>query len=291
MARVAVVGLGNIGSVFAAHLAAGGHHDVTACVRHPPSSSITVDSPGGEVSVSLPYLTDPAAAQSVDWVLLCLKSQDTAAALPWLERLCGGETGVAIVQNGVDHPTRLKGFRAVPTVVYTNSKRLGPGHVRHLRPQDDLGVPNSADGRALAKLFGGTGIRVCVESDFTTASWRKFLINVIANPLTAIAGRGIGVLRQPDMEKLAREMLCEAIAVGREAGAKLDPEAADGVLRWLAGFPGDVGTSMLEDRQAGKPLELEAITGALVRLGQEHGVATPVNAVILALMRGLNPQP
>jgi 2-dehydropantoate 2-reductase len=281
VARVAVIGLGNIGTVFAANLIAGGRHDVVACVRK-PVSELTVERAGSRVTARPTCITEPANAPPVDWVILCVKTQDTSAAMPWLERL-GGR--VAILQNGVEQEARVQPHPAVPTVVYTNSKRLGPAHVRHMRPEHDLSVPDSTDGRDLAALFEGTDIIVRPEADFITSAWHKFLINLVANPLTAITGRGIGVLRQPDMESLARDLLKECAAVGRAAGAKLSDNAPDEVLRWLAGFPADTGTSMLEDRQAGRPLECEAITGTAVRLGGQFGIPTPVNSVMLALLR------
>jgi 2-dehydropantoate 2-reductase len=292
VAKIAIVGLGNIGTVFAAHLIAGGRHAVTACVRRPPTQLI-VESPAGPVTAAVTWLTDPGTAGIADWVLLCVKSQDTPNAAPWLAQLCTDDTCIAVLQNGVDQEERVRPFcargRVIPTVVFTNSKRLGPGHVRHMRPEYDLGVPDSQDGREFAQLFEGSGIRVNPEADFTTAAWRKFLINVVANPLTAIAGRGIGILRQPDMESLARDLLREGVAVGKAAGARLDPGSPDEVLRWLAGFPAETGTSMWEDRQAGRSLEHEAITGTAVRLGREFKIPTPVNAVILALLRALDP--
>lgn len=252
-----------------------------------------METSGGRISATVKCVTDPAVVSPADWILLCVKSQDTANAATWLENLCADGSRVAVLQNGVDQEERLRPYyrlgRVVPTVVYTNSKRIGPAHVRHMRPDCDLAVADEPDGHALAELFEGTDIRIQPEPDFVTSAWRKFLVNLAANPLTAIAGRGIGVLRQPDMEGLARELLREGVAVGRASGAKLDEGSSDGILRWLAGFPGDTGTSMLEDRQAARPLEHEAITGTAVRLGRQYKIPTPVNSVILALLRGLDP--
>ena len=252
-----------------------------------------METPGRRISATVQCVTDPAAVSPVDWIVFCVKSQDTASAALWLEKLCAEGSRIAVLQNGVDQEERLRPYsrlgRVVPTVVYTNSKRIGPGHVRHMRPNCDLAVADGPDGQALAQLFDGTDILIQPEADFVTSAWRKFLINLAANPLTAIAGRGIGVLRQSDMETLARELLREGVAVGRASGAKLDDGSSDGVLRWLAGFPADTGTSMLEDRQAGRPLEHQAITGTAVRLGRQYRIPTPVNSIILALLRGLDP--
>lgn len=291
MSSVAVIGLGNIGTVFGVHLAVAARHHVFGCVRRAPGE-LGVVTPTGELRAAIPCITDPAQASPVDWVLLCTKALDIAAIEPWFARLCCAGTRVAIVQNGVDQEARIAPIlgpaRAVPTVVYANSKRIGENRVRHLTPGRDLAVANNEDGRALAQLFEGSAVRVTLEDDLTTVSWHKFLLNIIANPLTAITGRGLGVFRQPDMEALAIQMMREAADVGRAVGAHLEPDEPEKLLQWMSNYPADTGTSMLEDRQAGRPLEHEALTGVLVRLGREHGIPTPMNAAILALLRGLS---
>lgn len=292
--NVAIVGLGNIGTVYAAHLAAAGKHRVYACVRRKPER-LLVEGAFGKVTGEIEWFAQPFQAPAADWILLATKSQDTAGAAPWFDRLIKGTTRILVLQNGVDAQARLEPFRqgavVIPTVVYTNSKRLGPGHVRHLRPEYDLAVPPSPDARDLIELFAGTVIRIEEDPEFVTAAWRKFLINLAANPLTALVGQGIGALRGAEMEKLALKLLEEAAAVGCAEGAKLGPGVAREVLDWMAGFPADMGTSMLEDRLAGRPLEHDAMTGTAVRLGAEHGIPMPVNETILALLRGIRPEP
>ena len=275
--------------VFAGHLGAARKHDVIACVRH-PRGPWTIDTADGSFSALVKCTTDPDRVEPADWVLLCTKAHATGLE-PWLERLCSRTTRVAVLQNGVDLVARIAPLcvagRVMPTVVYANAKRLAEDRIRHMSPGRDLAVADDDDGRALAALFDGSAIKVTLETDFTTASWHKFLINIVSNPLTAIMGRGIGVMRQPDMEALAIAMMREAAAVGRKFGAKFEEDAPEKILRWMSNYPPDTGTSMLEDRQAGRPLEHEALTGTLVRLGRESGVPTPVNEVILALLRGI----
>ncbi len=288
--NVAVVGLGNIGTVFAAHLAAGGLHRVYGCVRRKPDPLI-VDGQFGRVTGDLEWFDDPRFAPPADWILLATKTHQTEAAAAWFECLVKSGTRIVALQNGVDAEDRLetlrRGATVIPTVVYTNSKRLGPGHVRHLRPEYDLAVPPSASALDLKDLFRGTFVRIEEEPEFLTAAWRKFLVNLAANPLTAIVGQGIGALRGPEMESLATKLLEEAAMVGRAEGAQLKPEIAAEVLGWMRGFPADTGTSMLEDRQAGRELEIDAMTGTVLRLGARHGIALPVNEFVMALLVGI----
>jgi len=123
--------------------------------------------------------------------------------------------------------------------------------------------------------------------DYRTASWRKLLANVAANPLTALTLRRMGVLREPEVGALAEKLLAEAVAVGRAAGADLTPEDASSVLDWQRRLDAGAGTSMLYDRLAGQPLEHEYITGAVVRTADRHGVDVPLNRAILALLRAI----
>src|SRR5262245_42764277 len=114
---VAVIGLGSIGGVVAGCLAETGRYDIVACVRR-PLTHLTVERPEGTVGVPVHALTDPQAAVPVDWVLLATKAHHTAAAAPWLARLCRPGTRVAVLQNGIDHATRVAphigGAAAVP---------------------------------------------------------------------------------------------------------------------------------------------------------------------------------
>src|ERR1700751_1403099 len=122
-ARLAVIGLGSIGGVAAGLIASVGRHDLVACVRR-PLERLIVDRSEGTVETPIRALTDPAQAEPMDWVLLCTKAQDTSASASWLKLLCGPDTRVAVLQNGIDHADRLAPFvgRAtiVPTIVYYN---------------------------------------------------------------------------------------------------------------------------------------------------------------------------
>jgi 2-dehydropantoate 2-reductase len=289
---VAVIGLGSVGGSAAGILAAAGRYDVVACVRR-PITRLTLDQPGGSVELPLRALTDPAQAEAVDWVLLCTKTHATASAAPWLARLCAPSTRVAVLQNGIDHVARVapfaQGATVVPVVVYYNGERLAEDRV-WLRQGagQDLAVADDEDGRAFARLFDGTPLRVLLSDDFATLAWRKLLINAIANPITALTLQRQAVLRRPDVKELSLAILEEAIAVARADGAPLADDEAARALTTLFTFSGELGTSMYFDRLAGRPLEVEALTGAIVATGARHGIATPINTSLLTMLRAIN---
>jgi 2-dehydropantoate 2-reductase len=294
---VAVVGLGSIGGVAAGCLAAAGRHEVVACVRQ-PIARLTLEVPAGPVELPLRTLADPAEAAPADWVLLCTKAHHTQAAAPWLTRLCGPSTRVAVLQNGIDHVARvapLAGAAAVvPVLVYYNGERLAPDHAQHARVRlrhagaHDLLAADDEAGAAFAQLFAGTELRVVLSDDFLTLAWRKLFLNAVANPITALTLQRQAVLRRPDVHELCRAILDEAVAVARADGARLADDEAERALATLAGYSGELGTSMYFDRLAGRTLEVEALTGAVVAAGARHGIATPLNRALLALLRAIN---
>ncbi len=289
---VAVIGLGSIGGVAAGCLAAAGAHDIVACTRK-PIERLTLDGPNGTAELPLRSLTDPAQAKPADWVLLCTKTHQTAATAPWLKRLCVPATRVAVLQNGIDHVARVAplagGATVLPVVVYYNGERLAADRVRLRQGANtDFVVPNDDSGRAFARLFEGTPLRVQCGDDFVTLAWRKLLLNAVASPMTALTLQRQAVLRRPDIRELCTAVLDEAIAVGRAAGAKLADDEAARTLATLYTFAGELGTSMYFDRLAGRPLEIEALNGAIVAAGARHGIATPLNRALLALLRAVS---
>jgi 2-dehydropantoate 2-reductase len=288
-ATIAVIGLGSIGGVAAGCLRIADRHDVVACVRH-PIDRLVLEQPEGNVEVPLRALTDPAQASRVDWVLLCTKVQQTPLTAPWLARLCDSSTRVAVLQNGIDHVARVAplagGAGVVPAIVYYNGERLGHDQVR-LRQvaEHDLAVPDDADGRAFAQLLDGTPLRVLVSPDFPTLAWRKLLINAVANPVTALTLQRQAVFRRDDIKALCVAILDEAVAVARADGAALAEDESQRTLTTLLTYPPEAGTSMYFDRLAGRTLEVEALTGAVVAAGQRLHVPVPLNAAMLALLR------
>jgi 2-dehydropantoate 2-reductase len=291
--RVAVVGLGSIGGVAAGCLAAAGRCDVIACARR-PIERLTLEQPQGTVVVALAALTEPAQAeQPADWVLLCTKTHQTESAAPWLARLCAPATRVAVLQNGIGHLARVAPFvggaTVVPAIVYYNGEQLAPDRVRLRQGADeDVVVPDDESGRAFVDLFAGTPLRIGLSDDFATLAWRKLLINAVANPITTLTMQRQAVLRRPDVQELCRKILDEAVAVARAEGVPLTDDEPARAMATLFTFSGDLGTSMYFDRLAGRHLEVEALTGAIVAAGERLGVPTPLNGALLTLLRAID---
>ncbi len=289
---VAVVGLGQIGAAAASVLRLADRHDVVGCARR-PLDRLIFERPEGAVDIPLRVLTGPQDAAPVDWVLLCTKAQDTPSAAPWFAKLCGPTTRIAVLQNGIDHAGRVapyaKGAAVVPVLVYYNGERLAADRVRLTPVGDyDVIVPDDAGGRAFARLLEGSSLRVVARADFTTFAWRKLLLNVSANPITALTLQRQGVLRRDDIRALCLAVLDEAVNVGRADGAHFAPDESARAYATLMSFSPELGTSMYFDRLAGRKLEIEALTGAVVAAGERFGIPTPLNRALLALLRAVS---
>ena len=289
---VAVVGLGSIGGIAVGCLRDADRHDIIVCTRR-PIERLVLERPEGTVDVFLHALHDPARAQRVDWVLLCTKGHQTPSATPWLRRLCDSATRVAVLQNGIGHIARISplvaGAAVIPAIVYFNGERLGPDRVRLRHAgQHDLAVADDGDGEAFAQLFHGTPLRVLLSSDFATLAWRKLLINAVANPVTALTLQRQAVFRRADVHALCIAILDEAVAVARADGARLADDESERTMATLLTYPPEAGTSMYFDRLAGQALEVEALTGAIVAAGERLELATPLNRMLLTLLRAVS---
>src|SRR5258708_5028170 len=289
---IAVIGLGNIGGVATGCVRAADRNDVIACVRQ-PINHLHLERPEGNVEVSLRALANPADARPVDWVLLCTKAQQASSAAPWLARLCDSSTRVAVLQNGISHVARVAPLagdaKVVPVLVYYNGERLAADRVRlrHVA-EHDLVAADDADGRAFAQLLEGTPLRVLLSGEFSTLAWRKLLINTVANPITALTLQRQSVFRRADIEALCISILEEAVAVARADGVPLAEDEARQTMSSLLTYPPEAGTSMYFDRLAGRGLEVEALTGAVVEAGQRLGMPTPLNSPLLTLLRAVS---
>jgi 2-dehydropantoate 2-reductase len=292
MARVAIVGVGAIGGVAAGLLQRAGSHELILCTRRPISGP-SVETPDGVVSVQGTVLTDSKDATAVDWVLVATKAYDVAGAAKWLDRLCSRGAPVAVLQNGVEHRERFAPYVAtekiLPVMVDCPAERQAPDRIRQ-RGVMHLKVPESAIGRDFVELFAGTSANAAVVPDFLSVVWRKLCFNS-AGVLSALLMQPAGVMRGEAIGEVARQIIRECIAVGRAEGAQLDDEITEEVLRSYRASPPDSVNSLYADRLAGRPMEIDARNGVIVRLGQKHGVPTPDNQMAVALLEAMIGKP
>jgi 2-dehydropantoate 2-reductase len=285
MARVAVVGAGSIGAVFAAHLSLT-HHDVVSCVRR-PFETYVIESETTPVNAPATVATDPNEVDGpFDWVLVGVKAHQTEGARDWFEALCGPDTKVVALQNGVEAVERLTPFvggaEVIPAVVYCGAELIEPGRVLHTT-RNLLIVPDTPSGEAFRTLYEDAPVEIRVDSGHLTKAWLKLGTNAVGNGLTALTGRPLSVLSHPALHQVATALMAETWAVAVAEGAVIDVSDPGGYVLRMAETPGG-RTSMLMDVEAGRPTEHDAIHGAVLRAAGRHAIEVPTTRTVYGIL-------
>jgi 2-dehydropantoate 2-reductase len=258
---------------------------VTLCART-SLAVLTIETPAGEITARPRVITDPADAGPVDWVLVATKTYDVAAASIWLEALLGPATRVAILQNGVEHRANFSPMvpddKLVPAIVDIAAERQAPGRVLQ-RQMGTIVVPAGEAGAAFVALFADTPIAVSESGDFLTTAWRKLTLNC-SGAVNALALQPTWIASDADAAGVMRDLMRECIAVGRAEGANLPDSLPDDIIAYYLASPPESINSLYADRLAGRPMEIDARNGVIVRLGERHGIATPVSRLIVSLL-------
>lgn len=285
MAQIAVIGPGAVGGTVAAWLAQDPQHRVTVCART-RFEGLRVETPVGVLTAEPEVLVDAAAAVPVDWVLVATKAYDVAATGAWLARLVGPQTRVAVLQNGVEQVARFAPLlpvrQIVPAVVDIPAGRTAPGRMVQRR-LGSIVVPAGSDGEAFAELFATTRIEVSAVPDWVSRAWAKLCVNC-AGALTTLTLRATGPVWNEAVEGLIRGLVAECAAVGRAEGAVVGDEVIAAVIDGARRAPEGTFNSMADDRLAGRPMEIDARNGVIVRLGRVHGIPTPINQLMVTLL-------
>jgi 2-dehydropantoate 2-reductase len=290
---IALVGPGAIGATVAAYLHAAGHA-VLLC-GHTARESIEVRPDDHEpIVLPGPVCTDPAEVDgTVDVVFVAVKDTQNEQAGVWLARLANERTVVCALQNGVEQVERVGRFcpssTVVPAAIWISSEIQPQGWVR-VRNDPRLVLPDTEAAGALAELLRPAHVTVELDADFSTAAWRKLLVNAVVGVMV-LTGRRSGAFRRDDVAALGRQYLAECLSVARAEGANLGDEVIEEIIGMLAQAPPDVTTSMLTDRLAGRPLEWDIRNGVILRKAADHGLPVPISKVLVPLLAAASDGP
>ena len=284
MTRIAVIGPGAIGCTVATWLAQDLQHTLTLQARS-DLCDLQAETPRGRLRASPRVVRDAADLVGSEWVLIAVKAYDAPTVAAALAPLVASDAVFAVLQNGVEHLERFQAHlpreRVLPVMVDIPAERQGPGRVKQHR-MGRMVVPAGALGRRFVALFGHTPFDVTAAEDFRSEVWKKLCVNA-AGALSAVLLRPAVIARHAGVAELTMALIREVIAVGRAEGAVLPDLLARDILEAQRTAP-DAVKSMLADRQAGRPMEIDARNGVVVRLGRRHGIPTPVNEMVVALL-------
>ncbi|GHE91248.1 hypothetical protein GCM10018785_67330 [Streptomyces longispororuber] len=283
---VAVLGPGGVGGLLAGLLARAGHRVVCVAgertVQALRAGGLRVSSRQfGDFAV--PVEADTALREPVDLCLVTVKHTALADALARVPDAAPATGTVVPLLNGVEHPAALRAHfasgRVVPGVIRVESARTAPGVITHHSPFTEIDLAGPPERLApLADVLRAAGVRTRVRADETAMLWAKLAFLAPLALLTTRHRRTAGEVRDRHRAELVA-LVEEAAAVARACGAATDPAQ---VLALYDSFPPDTRSSMQRDAEAGRPLELDAIGGALLRAAARHRVATPVARRLVA---------
>ena len=298
--RIVVMGTGGVGGYFGARLARAGH-EVTVVARGAHLDAIRRGGLVVRSSVEGEYTAPVTAVEKVDGlpaadaVLLCVKSFDTETAVEHVRGVVGAHTAVLSLQNGVDNEEKIDAAlgagRALGGVAYVFATIEAPGVIAHtfagtvaLGEMD--GRP-SARAERLRDAFDTAGVPVRLADDIRRVLWEKYLLIAAQAGMTGLTRSPIGVIRDTrETWRMYRMIVGELAALGRASGVALPADAVETTLAGAEKLAPHLYSSLHFDLVNGKRLELEALHGHAVRLGERLGVPTPM---VFAVYAGLKP--
>ena len=293
------MGSGGVGGYFGARLAAAGA-DVSFIARGAHlaalrSRGLRVRSPLGDLHVERTHATDDVASIGpVDVVFFTVKLYDTSAATPLLPSLIGAQTVVVPFQNGVetvDVLTRAVGrLHTAGGTAFVSAVISEPGVIQHVANRKltfgELDGTRSPRLERLLEACLSAEIDARLSENIDVDIWSKFVWLSVFSGMTTVTRLPIGPVREdPDLLAMCQAAGMEAMAVARAKGVPLPTQVFDDMITVFQQLPPNVKSSMLEDLERGKPLELPWLSGAVVRLGEEVGVPTPTHRFITAVLR------
>ncbi len=297
--RIVVMGSGGTGGYFGAKLARAGE-DVTFVARGAHLEAIRArglrvkSAIDGEWTVRTPAVERLDGLPPADLVLFCVKSFDTEGAAEIIKPVVGKDTGVLPVQNGVDNGEKLE-------------RILGPGHVLGGVAQvlATIEAPGVVSHRFLGRIIFGeldgreteraraflqackrAGIQAEISSNMLRALWEKYVLIAAQAGMTALTRCPAGIVRSlPETREMYRCIIGEMVALGNAAGAGLDAEVPERCMAMLDNLGAAFTSSLHHDLAEGRRLELEALHGHAVRLGERHGIPTPMLFAVYAALK------
>jgi 2-dehydropantoate 2-reductase len=293
--RIAVFGTGAVGGYFGAQLARAGEEVIFIARKEHLQAirthGLRVETSKGEIVIQPAQASDdPAQVGAVDAVILGVTAWQVTEVARAMKPMIGPETFVVPLQNGVEASPQLEAILGAKNVLGglcgTMSWIIGPGHIRsiggvHFIKFGELDNRPSERTEQLRKAFERAGVKVEVPSDIQVALWEKFLFVVSFGGVGAVTRAPIGVIRTlPETRRLLEQCVREIFEVARARQIALSDGIVEKTMMFLDSLAPSGTTSLQRDIADGKPSELDAWNGAVVRLGQEVGITTPLNSFI-----------
>ena len=297
--KILVMGAGALGGYFGARLFEAGHEvGFVARGAHLEAirkNGLSVRSPRGDMHVTNAWVSDqPEDFGQADVVLFMVKNRDVEDAARAILPVLKADSFVVTCQNGVSAPERLGQIigsaHVLPGVARTPGFVAEPGVIQHTADTDLFGFGElqggpSLRGALLRDAFVAAGVQASVTSNMRADLWRKMATQATLASMTALTRLDIGpLLETPETEALFLAAVRETEHVAIAEVPEMQPGFAEHGLNILRGFSRYMHASMLDDLEAGKPIEVDYLSGDVVRFGRKHGIDTPLHAMFTAAL-------
>jgi 2-dehydropantoate 2-reductase len=302
--KILVMGAGAVGAYFGARMRAAGE-DVVLCARGENLRAIRehgldITSIRGDLHIDVTATDSPRDFAPYDLILLCVKAYDTDTAAQSISGCLNPGGAILTLQNGVENEAKLGAIFGRDAVMGGNARvgveMVAPGKIVHLSTGHiDFGELDGRETdrvRKIAEMFQRAGILGVVSADIMTARWDKLIWNGALNTVTTLTQRRVGeILDDPEGLKLLRTLMQEIVNVARAEGAKIPDDRIDAYIAHSQKNLRALKTSTQQDLERGKPLEYEALSGAVVRAARRHNLGVPMVETVYVLLRLLDGAP
>lgn len=298
--RIAVMGTGAVGGYFGARLAAAGQNMAFIArgshLQAMRKDGLRVKSVQGDLHIRALFTSDPGEVGLVDLVLFCVKSYDTEDTAAQLAPMVGEKTVILSLQNGVDNPDKIAArygkARTLAGVVYLGAFVSDPGTIRHSAGGrivlGNLAGEASETARRVEQILSGAQIPCAVSAEIRNAMWTKLVWSAPFCALACLARATVQeIVESEPLHKLAADSMEEVREAARSTGIELAPSVVEETFKFSQGL-GDFKPSMLQDLEAGKPLEYEALNGIVVALLAQKGKRAPINEASYTVLKFLD---
>lgn len=301
--KIVVMGAGAVGSFYGGMLSRAGN-DVTLIARPEHVSAIRMhglymDCLCFQEYVAIHASQDVAAIAQADLVLFCVKSPDTRQTIEAIAPYLKSDATILSLQNGVDNCERIRAVvdhPVFPAVVYVATMMAGPGQLKHngrgelvIGQWENPDVCTPSDQQALvniSKLFGDAGVPCQISPDVRKELWSKFLVNCSYNAISAIGQIEYGKMVQVDsIQALIHQLADEVLAVAQKEGVQISREEATTANDMIARTMVAQRSSTAQDIARKKATEIDFLNGLVVAKGALHGIPTPANLSVYALVK------
>ena len=302
MTKVAVIGAGAVGGYYGGALARAGH-DVALLCRGEHREAILreglkVSSHWGNYTVNPQATPDPVEIGPVDLVLYAVKLYSNPEALPLIEPLLGDDTVVLPVQNGTEGGTKIAeryGWdRVLAGTTYIEAARTGPGVIEQSGSTARIAFGEQDGSRServikVEEILDRDGIQIDVSDDIRSTLWTKLVqVAAIGTVMAASRGTYVQLLESPEGENSIRTVMEEIANVGRSEGVTFPRGMISAHLDGARKEAPELKASLQNDLDSGKPLEIDDLLGAVVKMGRANGVPVPASAALCAVLHNFS---